>query len=122
MQLKMKAPFRVVERKRPKADAAPGVPRVARLMALAIRFDQLLRDGVVRSHAELAALGHVSLGRTSQVMALVNLAPDIQEAILFMERAPGRERVTERGLREVVAEVEWGRQRGLWESATSQGD
>ena len=56
MQLKMKAPFRVVERKRPKADAAPGVPRVARLMALAIRFDQLLRDGVVRSHAELAAL------------------------------------------------------------------
>ena len=39
------------------------VPRVARLMALAIRHDQLLRDGVVRSQAELAALERISLGR-----------------------------------------------------------
>ena len=33
------------------------VPRVARLMALAIRFDQLIRDGIVADQAELARLG-----------------------------------------------------------------
>jgi len=38
---------------------AGAIPRVARLMALAIRFDQLIRDGVVADQAELARLGHV---------------------------------------------------------------
>ncbi|HSG69086.1 MAG TPA: hypothetical protein VLA12_01655, partial [Planctomycetaceae bacterium] len=32
------------------------VPRVAKLMALAIRFDKLVRDGVVADYAELARL------------------------------------------------------------------
>jgi hypothetical protein len=36
------------------------------------------------------------------------------EAILFLQWGPGRERGTERGLREVGGEVEWGRQRGMW--------
>ena len=35
------------------------IPRVSRLMALAIRFDKLIRDGVVTDQAELARLGHV---------------------------------------------------------------
>ena len=39
------------------------VPRVSRLMALAIRLDQLVRDGVVADPAELARLGHVSPSR-----------------------------------------------------------
>jgi hypothetical protein len=39
----------------------PGrVPRVAKLMALAIRFDQLIRDGVVADQSELARIGQVS--------------------------------------------------------------
>ena len=105
MRVKMAAPFRRVERKRQK-EAGPGVPRAARLMALAIRFDELLRGGVVSSQAALAKLGRVSTAGVSQILALLNLAPDIQEAILFLEREPGRERVTERGLREVVGEVE----------------
>ena len=36
------------------------VPRVAKLMALAIRFDQMIKDGVVTDQTELARLGHVS--------------------------------------------------------------
>ena len=36
------------------------IPRVARFMALAIRFDELLRDGQVADYAELARLTHVS--------------------------------------------------------------
>ena len=44
----------------PKDVPSGRVPRVARLMALAIRFDQLIRDGVVTDQAELARIGHVS--------------------------------------------------------------
>ena len=48
-------------------------------------------------------------------MNLLCLAPDIQEAILFLPPVEsGRDPVTERELRVIVAEVEWGRQRGMW--------
>ena len=75
----------------PPAPAAPGrVPRAARLLALAHRLERLVRTGVVRDYAELARLGRVTRARISQVMALLLLAPDIQEQILFLPR-------TERG-------------------------
>jgi hypothetical protein len=68
------------------------LPRVAKLMALAIRFEGLLRDGVVKDYAELARLGHVTRARMSQIMNLLHLAPDIQEALLFLPRlARGRD-------------------------------
>ena len=62
------------------------VPRVSRLMALAIRFERLLSEGIVANYAELARLGRVSRPRISQVMNLLHLAPDLQEAILFLPR------------------------------------
>ena len=36
------------------------VPRLSRLMALALRFQDLLSNGIVRNRAALAELGHVS--------------------------------------------------------------
>ena len=60
------------------------VPRISRLMALAIRFDELLSRGEVKDYAELARLGHVTRARATQIMNLLNLAPDIQEALLFL--------------------------------------
>ena len=42
----------------------PGrVPRVARLMALALRLDELVRTGQVRSYTELASFGQVTRAR-----------------------------------------------------------
>ena len=42
---------------KPKADKPAGrIPRVTKLMALAIKFDQMIRDGVVTDQAELARL------------------------------------------------------------------
>jgi len=49
----------------PPSVPAGRVPRVSRLMALAIRLDGLLRDGVVADPAELARLGHVTRARLS---------------------------------------------------------
>src|SRR3954454_14774194 len=91
------------------------VPKIARLMALAIRFDGLLARGEVKDYAELARLGHVTRPRVTQVMNLLQLAPDIQEQILFLpEIEGGRDPIKEWQVRPVAAEVDWGRQREMW--------
>jgi hypothetical protein len=46
----------------------------------------LVRSGAVRDYAELARLGQVSRARTTQIMSLLHLAPDLQEQILFLPR------------------------------------
>src|SRR5262249_58227095 len=66
------------------------VPRVTRLLALAIRYEQLVAAGVIANYAALAQLGQVSRARVTQIMNLLLLAPDIQETLLFLPR-------TERG-------------------------
>ncbi len=99
------------------------VPRVSRLMALAIRFEQLLRDGSIDSYAELAALGHVSRARVSQIMNLLQLAPDIQEAILFLPRTVrGRDRVRLWQLQPIAAALDWRKQRQLWSQLSARWD
>lgn len=102
---------------KPAKTAAPfgTLPRVTRLMALAIRFEQLIRDGEVRDLAEIARLGHVTRARVTQIMNLLHLAPDIQEAILFLPRVEqGRDPITERDLRPIAALPDWRKQRGGW--------
>ena len=88
----------------------PRIPRIARLMALAIRFDELVKTGEVRDYAALARLGRVTRTRMTQIMKLVYLAPDIQEQLLFMSTAG----LTERGLRQVVRHVDWDTQREIF--------
>jgi hypothetical protein len=91
------------------------VPRVARLLALAFRFEQKVRSGVLASYVELAKLGHISRARISQIMNLVNLAPDIQEAILFLPRTEhGRDPIHLRLLQPIAAAFDWRKQRRLW--------
>jgi hypothetical protein len=100
---------------RPTAPPQGRVPRVARLLALAIKFDGLVRTGAVEDYAALARAGHVSRARLSQIMNLVLLAPDIQEAILFLPPVTaGRDPVTVGQLQSIVLAVDWRRQRKLW--------
>ena len=95
------------------------VPRISRLMALAIRLDQLIRDGVGADQAELARLGHVSRARLSQVMNLLNLAPDIQESLLHVSPECCGRNLSERHLRPVAAKSSWKIQRRNWTTLTS---
>jgi hypothetical protein len=98
------------------ASPAERVPRVARLMALALRFDALLRSGQIASYSELASLGHVTRSRVCQIMNLLNLAPDLQEALLFMTRpAQGRDPIILADLQPLAAIVDWGKQRRRWQ-------
>ena len=90
------------------------LPRVAKLMALAVRFEGLLNDGVVANQAELATLGHVSRARVTQIMNLLNQAPDIQEEFLFLPPVEqGRDTLTEREIRAIVAVADWRKQRRM---------
>lgn len=100
----------------PRVPAEQGrIPRVARLMALAIRFEGLVRQGVVGGYAELAVLGHVTRARISQIMNLLQLAPDIQEEILFLPKiTKGRDRLQLRQLQAIASKLDWRKQRKLW--------
>jgi len=90
-------------------------PRASKMMALAIHLQGLVDSGQVRDYASLAELAHVSRARISQIMDLTLLAPDVQEALLFLPKIEkGRDRINERTLRVIAAEPIWDRQRELW--------
>ena len=99
--------------------ACRSIPRIARLMALAIRFEGLLRDEAFQDYAELACLGRVTRARMTQIMKLLDLAPDIQEQILFL---PGIQRLNERSLRPVVSRIDWDDQRRIFRKITDQSN
>jgi hypothetical protein len=91
------------------------VPRISRLMALAIRLEGLLLSGEVCGVTELARLGHVTQPRMSQILNLTMLAPDIQEELLFLPRVTaGKPTIHEKMLRPLVAKADWDEQRALW--------
>lgn len=93
------------------------VPLVSRLMALALKFEGLVRDEIVTDYAELARLGHVTRSRVSQIMSLLHLAPDIQEAILFLPKVDsGRAPIILRDLQPIATTPDWRKQRKLWQA------
>ena len=103
-------------------DAPQGrLPKITKLMALAVRFEKLLADGVVPDYAELARLGHVTRARLTQIMNLRLLAPDIQEAILFAnEIFVGRDPISLRQLQPIALTADWKKQRRLWKRLSSE--
>jgi hypothetical protein len=91
------------------------VPRIARLVALAWHIEEQVRLGTLASYAAAARLGHVSRARLSQIVSLLNLAPDVQEHVLFSQRpARGRPELTLRQLLSVAAALDWHEQRRRW--------
>ncbi len=92
------------------------VPRVARMLALAHRWNGLIRSGAVRDQAALAALVGVSRARITQVMDLLRLAPDIQDEILFLEGGRAGGGLRHRDLLPIAALPLWRDQRWVWEA------
>jgi hypothetical protein len=102
----------------------PGrIPRVARLAALALRFEGLVRTGTVANFAEIAVLGHVTRARVSQVINLLNLAPDILETVLFLPRSERRRDLIHlRQLQPIASTHDWQKQRRRWRDLCRQQD
>src|SRR5947207_1855432 len=78
-RLRPQAPMRAKD-----GTASPPLPRITQLMALAIKLEGMRREGIIRDYSEVARLGHVSRARVSQIMSLLQLAPDLQEQLLFL--------------------------------------
>jgi hypothetical protein len=99
----------------------PGsIPRVSKLMALAVRFEGLIQQGKIQDYADIARLGLVTRARMTQIMNLLNLAPDIQEEILFLPRTmKGYDPISERDIRPIVAVMDWAKQRLMWKEIIS---
>ena len=57
-----------IRKEKPVAVNEGRVPRISRLMALAIRFEGMLRNGEVRDQSELARLAHVTQPRMTQIL------------------------------------------------------
>jgi hypothetical protein len=110
-QARSKSPKNTPERK---ADVGgpPSVPRTSRLLALALKMEQMIQEGTVKNYSELAHLGQVSRARITQVMNLLQLAPDIQEEILL--GTPPEDRLRESAVREVSGIALWSEQRDRW--------
>jgi hypothetical protein len=91
------------------------VPRVTRLLALAHHYEELRRSGLVDDYADLARNVGVTRARMTQIMSLLNLAPDIQQAILDLPRTTsGVDPISTRAVLPIAARVDWEEQRRAW--------
>jgi len=103
-----------------KPPCEPGrLPRITRLMALAIHLQKLISRGIVRDYAEIATLTGLTRARVTQIMNLTLLAPEIQEEILFLPRIIiGNDPIAERNIRHIASEPGWRRQKKEWAGIT----
>ena len=98
----------------PKLEGVRRPAHVARMLALAHHLQRALDQGRVANRAELARRLGFTQTRITQVLDLLWLAPDIQEALLHFEAVDGREPLGERQLRDVVHIESWEEQREAW--------
>lgn len=99
----------------PKASPAR-VPRVARHLAFAHEIERRIRAGELDDLAHAARVFGLTRARVTQIVSLILLAPAIQAEILALPPVTiGRDPITERTLRPIVAEPVWERQIVMWE-------
>jgi hypothetical protein len=91
------------------------------LVALAHKLDEVVHSGRVKDYAELARLAHVSSARIGQIVILGQLAPSIQERILFLQTEDAA-LIAERELREIAREPRWDRQHARFEDLLANRD
>ena len=108
-------PFKPRPAGEPSARPAP----VARLVALAHKLEGMVQSGEVKDYQELAQLAKVSTARVAQIVVLSQLAPQIQEYILFLS-AEHAGLITELQLREIAREPRWDRQLAQFERLLSK--
>ena len=96
-----------------------GPPRVARLVALAHALEARVRSGLAKDYVEIARQARISPARVAQVVVLSQLAPDIQEYLLFLSSEHAGW-ITEPELRQIARELRWDRQRVLFDELLGQ--
>lgn len=95
----------------PKLEPVRRPAKVARMLALAHHVQNAIDRGLVADRAAVARKLGLTRARVTQLLDLLLLAPDLQEAVLAMEAVDGVEPMAERTLREVAHAGTWAEQR-----------
>jgi hypothetical protein len=95
------------------------IPRVARVLALAHHFDDLIAQGAVKDYAEIARLAQMSRARVAQILTLKFLAPEIQEQLTELPMQHGKDPMSEKELRRIAMIPDWAMQRQQWQHIAS---
>ena len=99
------------------------IPRAARLLALAHHYTALIAQGKATDYADLSRQLGLTRARITQIMQLLHLAPDLQEAVLTLPPVfAGRDPIQEKAVRRIAREPLWARQRELWQQVERQHD
>jgi hypothetical protein len=92
--------------------------RVAVMLALAHKIAAAITAGRLHDQADAARRLDLTRARITQLLALLALAPDLQERVLFLESIDGIEPLTERALRRTIRTWSWDTQRAIYQSLT----
>ena len=98
----------------PKPEPVRRPAKVARMLALAHHLQGAIDRGFVADRAAVARKLGLTRARVTQLLDLLLLAPDLQQAVLGLEAVDGAEPVSERGLRAVAHAGSWVEQRAAW--------
>lgn len=100
----------------PKPEPVRRPAKVARMLALAHHLQNAIDRGLVADRAAVARKLGFTRARVTQLLDLLLLAPDLQEAVLAMEAVDGVEPMAERTLRAVAHAGAWEEQRVAFSS------
>lgn len=88
--------------------------KVAQQLALAHHLQAAIDRGAIADRADVARKLGLTRARVTQLLDLLLLAPDLQDAVLGLEAVDGAEPMAERTLREVAHAGTWAEQRTAW--------
>jgi len=106
-------------RKPPKA---PQTPRVVELLKTAQEWQRQLNAGDVTNQAEIARREGITRARVTQIMALIRLAPEIQDHVLSLPAMAHRSVITEKALRPIALLENRGDQNDLFRELVQQSE
>lgn len=89
--------------------------KVAQQLALAHHLQAAIDRGSIADRAAVARKLGLTRARITQLLDLLMLAPDVQEAVLALEAVDGVEPLSERELRKVAHAGSWSAQREAWQ-------
>ena len=112
LRVEFQLPSRRKAKEVPPAPVKDPMPRIARLLALAHKWEGMVRRGEVESYAEMARLTELTPARVTQICNLTLLSPEIQDQLL--NRRISERRVSEGHLRTVLGHPAWSGQRAAW--------
>jgi|SRR5271156_4159903 len=95
--------------------SAGRLPKITRVLALAIHFDTMIWQGDAKDYADIGRLTCLCRERVSQIMRLTYLAPDIQMELLYQPPVlAGRDHFSETAVRKIASILSWEEQRRAW--------